>query len=83
MMSGLNSSTETDGVKRVVARLKCKVCAEFVNKIRGRKSFSQVLYHAGGWLLVLITLIMSSCFLHVAIIVGEIRRSIHRWSTSL
>ena len=27
-------------MKKVVARLKCKVCTEFVDKIRGRKNFS-------------------------------------------
>lgn len=38
-MSWLECNTEK-GVKKVVASLKCKACAEFVDKIRGRKNFS-------------------------------------------
>ena len=32
--------TEKEGAKKVVTKLKCKVCAEFVEKIKGRKNFS-------------------------------------------
>ena len=39
-MSWLDWSTEKEGAKKMVTRLKCKVCTEFVDKIRGRKNFS-------------------------------------------
>ena len=41
MMSWLDCTTEKDDVKTVVAKLKCKVCTEFIDKIRGRKNFSE------------------------------------------
>ena len=33
-MSWLDCTTEQDGAKTVVAKLKCKVCTEFIYKIR-------------------------------------------------
>ena len=40
-MSWLDCNTEKDGAKTVVSKLKCKVCTEFIDKIRGRKNFSE------------------------------------------
>ncbi len=40
-MSWLDCNAEKEGGKKVVAKLKCKVCTEFVDKIRGRKNFSE------------------------------------------
>ena len=40
-MSWLDCNAEKEGAKKVVARLKCKVCAEFVDHISGRKNFSK------------------------------------------
>ena len=39
-MSWLDCSTEYEGGKKVVSRLKCRVCSEFVDRIRGSKNFS-------------------------------------------
>ena len=41
MMSWFYYNTEKDGAKMVVAKLKCKVYTEFVDKIRGRKNISK------------------------------------------
>ena len=38
--SWLDCDTKKEGAKKVVTKLKCKVCAEFVEKIKGRKNFS-------------------------------------------
>ena len=40
LMSWLDCETAPEGRKKVVEKLKCKVCTEYVNKIRGRKNFS-------------------------------------------
>ena len=40
-MSWLDCVAEKEGAKRVVAKLKCKVCTEFADRIRGRKNFSE------------------------------------------
>ena len=40
-MSWLDCNTEKEGTKKVVTTLKCRVCTEFVSKIRGRKKFSK------------------------------------------
>ena len=39
-MSWLDSSSEKECGKKVVTQLKCKVCSDFVERIRGRKNFS-------------------------------------------
>ena len=39
-MSWLDCETAPEGRKKVVEKLKCKVCTEYVDKIRGRKNFS-------------------------------------------
>ena len=39
MKSWLDCDTEKEGAKKVVTKLKCKVCTEFVEKIKGRKNF--------------------------------------------
>ena len=39
-MTWLDCETMTESGKKVVEKLKCKVCTEFVDKIRGRKNFS-------------------------------------------
>jgi len=39
-LSWLDCSSETERGKKVVAQLKCKACTEFVERIRGRKNFS-------------------------------------------
>ena len=39
-MSWLDCSSEKERGKKVVTQLKCKVCSEFVERIRGRKNFS-------------------------------------------
>ena len=41
MMSWLDCNAEKEGAKKV-DRLKCKVCTEFVDKIRGRKNFGEL-----------------------------------------
>ena len=38
--SWLDCDAEKEGAKKVVTKLKCKVRAEFVEKIEGRKNFS-------------------------------------------
>ena len=40
-MSWLDCVVEREGAKTVVAELKCKVWTEFVDRIRGRKNFSE------------------------------------------
>ena len=40
-MSWLDCVSEKDSTKKIVAKLKCRVCTEFVDKIRCRKNFSQ------------------------------------------
>ena len=39
-MTWLDCEIRNDGGKTFVDKLKCKVCAEFVDKIRGKKNFS-------------------------------------------
>ena len=39
-MTWLDCEIRKDGGKMFVDKLKCKVCAEFVDKIRGKKNFS-------------------------------------------
>ncbi len=39
-MSWLDCVTEKQGVKKVVAKLKFKVCTDVADRIRGRKNFS-------------------------------------------
>lgn len=40
-MTWLDCETCTEGCKKVVEKLKCKVCAEFADRIRGRRNFSE------------------------------------------
>ena len=40
-MTWLDCEIRKDGGKMFVDKLKCKVCAEFVDKIRGKKNFSE------------------------------------------
>ena len=40
-VSCLDCVVEREGAKNVVTELKCKVCTEFADKIRGRKNFSE------------------------------------------
>ena len=40
-MTWLDCSSEKERGKKVVVQLKCKVCSGFVEKIRGRKNFSE------------------------------------------
>ena len=40
-MTWLDCSSEKERGKKVVVQLKCKVCSDFVEKIRGRKNFSE------------------------------------------
>ena len=40
-MIWLECKTATEGGKRVVEKLKCKVCTRFADRIRGRKNFSE------------------------------------------
>ena len=40
-MMWLDCETGTEGGKRVVEKLKCKVCAQFAERIRGRRNFSE------------------------------------------
>ena len=40
MMSWLYCIAEKQGARKVVAKLKCKVCSDFADRIRGRKNFS-------------------------------------------
>lgn len=39
-MTWLDSSSEYEGRKKVVSQLKCKVCSEILDRIRGRRNFS-------------------------------------------
>ena len=39
-LSWLDCQTGMEGGKKIVEKLKCKVCTKFVDKIRGRKNFS-------------------------------------------
>ena len=39
-LSWLDCISEREGTKKIVAKLKCKVCEQFEDKIRGRKNFS-------------------------------------------
>ena len=41
MMAWLDCVVGKEGTKKVVAKLKCKVCSEFVDNIRGRINFSE------------------------------------------
>ena len=40
-MTWLDCVAGKEGMKKVVAKLKCKVCSEFADNIRGRKNFSE------------------------------------------
>ena len=40
-VSWLDCISENESMRNVVAKLKCRVCTEFVNKIWYRKNFSQ------------------------------------------
>ena len=40
-MMWLDCETGTEGGRRVVEKLKCKVCAQFAGRIRGRNNFSE------------------------------------------
>ena len=42
-MAWLDCVAGKEGTKKVVAKLKCKVCSKFVDNIRGRKNFSEKL----------------------------------------
>ena len=39
-MAWLDCSSEYEGRKKVVSQLKCRVCSEFLDRIRGSKNFS-------------------------------------------
>ena len=40
MMSWLDCKTSTEGTKKVVDKLKCKVCIKFKSRIAGRRNYS-------------------------------------------